>query len=302
MRKSSKTTLPFMLIALPGVVYLIINNYIPMFGIFLAFKDYKYSKGIFGSDWCGLKNFKFLFATDDALIMTRNTILYNLVFIVLGTVAAIFIAILMCELGERMRVKIFQSCLLLPNLLSWVVIGIIGFAFLSADTGFINNTILRTMGKESVSWYMQPNVWPLILVLVFLWKNAGYQSIIYMASISGFDKSIYEAASIDGASKLKQIFSITLPLLVPTITILTLMAVGRIFFSDFGLFYQVPQDSGALYAVTQTIDTYVYRGLMQSNNVGMAAAAGFYQSVIGFVLVVAANAVVKKINPENALF
>ncbi len=234
--------------------------------------------------------------------MTRNTILYNLVFIVLGTVAAIFIAILMCELGERMRVKIFQSCLLLPNLLSWVVIGIIGFAFLSADTGFINNTILRTMGKESVSWYMQPNVWPLILVLVFLWKNAGYQSIIYMASISGFDKSIYEAASIDGASKLKQIFSITLPMLVPTITILTLMAVGRIFFSDFGLFYQVPQDSGALYAVTQTIDTYVYRGLMQSNNVGMAAAAGFYQSVIGFVLVVAANAVVKKINPENALF
>lgn len=291
-----------MLIALPGVVYLIINNYIPMFGIFLVFKDYKYSKGIFGSDWCGLKNFKFLFATDDALIMTRNTILYNLVFIVLGTVAAIFIAILMCELGERMRVKIFQSCLLLPNLLSWVVIGIIGFAFLSADTGFINNTILRTMGKESVSWYMQPNVWPLILVLVFLWKNAGYQSIIYMASISGFDKSIYEAASIDGASKLKQIFSITLPMLVPTITILTLMAVGRIFFSDFGLFYQVPQDSGALYAVTQTIDTYVYRGLMQSNNVGMAAAAGFYQSVIGFVLVVAANAVVKKINPENALF
>ena len=144
---------------------------------------------------------------------------------------------------------------------------------------------------------MQPNVWPLILVLVFLWKNAGYQSIIYMASISGFDKSIYEAASIDGASKLKQIFSITLPMLVPTITILTLMAVGRIFFSDFGLFYQVPQDSGALYAVTQTIDTYVYRGLMQSNNVGMAAAAGFYQSVIGFVLVVAANAVVKKINP-----
>ena len=142
----------------------------------------------------------------------------------------------------------------------------------------------------------------MILVLVFLWKNAGYQSIIYMASISGFDKSIYEAASIDGASKLKQIFSITLPMLVPTITILTLMAVGRIFFSDFGLFYQVPQDSGALYAVTQTIDTYVYRGLMQSNNVGMAAAAGFYQSVIGFVLVVAANAVVKKINPENALF
>ena len=208
----------------------------------------------------------------------------------------------MCELGEKTRVKFFQGALLLPNLLSWVVIAFIAYAFLNADTGFINNTILKAMGKDPVSWYNNASAWPGILILVFLWKNMGYQSIVYMASISGIDKSLYEAAAIDGASKRKQIFSITLPLLKPTIVMLVLMAVGRIFYSDFGLFYQVPQNSGALFNVTQTIDTYVYRGLMERNNVGMSAAAGFYQSVVGFVLVLLANYAVRKVDSDNALF
>lgn len=224
--------------------------------------------------------------------MTRNTLLYNTAFIIIGTVAAIFVAILMCELGEKTRVKFYQAIMLLPNLLSWVVIGFIAYAFLNADTGFINNTFLRWLGIDPISWYSTPGAWPVILVIVNLWKNVGYQSIIFMAAISGIDKSLFEAAAIDGASKLRQIRSITLPLLKPTIITLTLMSVGRIFYSDFGLFYQVPQNSGAIYATTQTIDTYVYRGLMELNNVGMSAAAGLYQSIVGFILVLIANQIV----------
>lgn len=272
-----------------------------MFGVFLAFKKFNYFKGIFGSDWCGFDNFEYLFK-QDAFLIVRNTILYNLVFIIAGTILSILVAIMMCELGEKFRVKIFQSSLLLPNLLSWVVIGFIGFAFLNSDTGFINHTVIKLFGGKGVAWYTTPKYWPVILLIVYLWKNIGYSSIIYMASISGIDKSIFEAAKIDGATKYKQIRHITIPMLKPTVIILTLMSVGRIFYSDFGLFYQVPMNSGALYNVTQTIDTYVYHGLMELNNVGMSAAAGLYQSVIGFVLVILANTIVRKVDSDNALF
>lgn len=299
---SLRQNLPLLLIAAPGIIYLLINNYIPMAGLFVAFKKYNFMKGLFGSDWCGFDNFKFLFATKDAWIMTRNTLLYNIVFIIVGTVFAIAIAIMLCELGKRLRVKLFQAAFLMPNLLSWVVIGFIAFAFLSAETGFINKSILEPLGIEPVTWYMVEAPWPFIIVLVNLWKNAGYQSIVYMASISGIDRSMYEAAVLDGASKMQQIFRITLPNLKPTIITLTLMSVGRMFYSDFGLFYQVPQNSGALFNVTQTIDTYVYRGLMESNNIGMSAAAGFYQSIVGFLLVLVANWIVRKLDSDNALF
>jgi putative aldouronate transport system permease protein len=293
-KKRKFKNLPLFMIALPGIVYLLINNYIPMFGIFLAFKNYSLRKGVFGSDWCGLQNFQFLFKTKDAWIMTRNTII--------GTIVAIAIAVMMCELGKKTRVKFFQAALLLPNLLSWVVIGFIAYAFLNADTGFINKTILAGLGLDPVSWYSYTGAWPAIIIIVNLWKNMGYQSIVYMASISGIDKSIYEAAAIDGATKMQQIFRITLPMLKPTVITLTLMSIGRIFYSDFGLFYQVPQNSGALFNVTQTIDTYVYRGLMELNDVGMSAAAGLYQSLVGFALVLIANGIVRKVDSENALF
>lgn len=301
-RTSYAKSWPLLIIAAPGILYLLINNYIPMFGVFLAFKNYSFMKGVFGSDWCGFSNFEFLFRTKDAWVITRNTLLYNIAFIIIGTIAAVFVAILLSELGEKLRTKLFQSALLLPNLLSWVVIGIIVYAFLNADNGFIDKTILPMMGGDTISWYSAPKYWPVILMIVYLWKNTGYSAIIYMASIAGIDKGIYEAAQLDGATKLKQIRYVTLPMLKPIVITMTLMLVGRIFYSDFGLFYQVPQNAGALFEVTQTIDTYVYRGLMESNNVGMSAAAALYQSVVGFIIVLIANGTVKKLDPDNALF
>ena len=306
MEKRRKTNMaktgPLLLIAVPGILYLLINNYLPMFGVFLAFKDFNYFKGIFGSDWSGFDNFRFLFKTRDAWIMTRNTLLYNAAFIIIGTIAAIFIAILLYELGQRRRVRLFQSALMLPNLFSWVVIGFVVYAFLNADTGFINNTVFPWLGIQPFSWYSTPGPWPAILIIVYLWKYMGVTSIVYIASIAGIDKGVYEAAQIDGATKIQQIIKITVPLLKPTVIIMVLMAIGRIFYSDFGLFYQVPQNSGRLFGVTQTIDTYVYRGLMELNDVGMSAAAALYQSVVGLLLVLGANALVRKLDSENALF
>ena len=297
-----KEYLPLYLMMLPGLLYLLINNYLPMTGIILAFKKLNFSKGILASPWAGLDNFKFLFSSKDAWIITRNTLLYNVAFIVLGTIFAIFIAILLCELGERISARLFQSALILPYLLSWVIISYIVFAFLSSDNGYINKAILEAAGKDGINWYGTPFYWVIILVLVYLWKSMGYQSIVYMSNIAGIDSSIKEAARIDGANKLQEIRYIILPLLKPTVIIMVLMAIGRIFYSDFGLFFQVPMDSGALYPATQTVDTYVYRGLMKLNDIGMASAAGLYQSVVGFILVLLSNLAVRRIDPDNALF
>lgn len=295
-------TLSLLVLALPGLVYLIINNYIPMGGIFIAFKQFDYREGIFGSDWIGFKNFQFLFSTPDAWIMTRNTILYNFAFIVIGTICALALALAMNEIKDREFSKYFQGAFLLPNLISMVVISYVVFAFMNADTGFFNKTVLPALGIDEVNFYTSPKHWPWILMLVYIWKNTGYTAIIYLSSMAGISPEIYEAAKIDGATKWDQIRLITLPLIRPTIIILTLLAVGRIMFSDFGLFYQVTMNSGALYSATQTIDTYVYRGLMQLGNIGMASAAGFYQSIIGFVLVLTANWIVRKVDPDEAMF
>jgi len=297
-----RTNISLMLIALPGLLYLLVNNYIPMAGIFIAFKKIDYVKGIFGSDWAGLDNFKYLFQTDAAWVMIRNTVLYNLVFIAVGTVLAIALAIFMSEVANKFAAKWFQTGLLLPSLVSMVIVSYLVFALLSTENGLINKQILEPLGKKATSWYSEMRYWPAILVIVQAWKTAGYTSIIYIASIAGIDKQVYEAARIDGAGKMKQIFKITLPMLKPTISIMVLMMIGRIFASDFGLFYQVPMNSGALFPVTQTIDTYVYRALMNSNDIAMSSAAGLFQSVLGFALVMIANAIVKRKNPENALF
>lgn len=300
-RSLMRRSIPIYLMALPGLIYLFINNYMPMPGIVLAFKNYKAKKGIYGSPWAGLKNFKYLFATSDAFIITRNTICYNLVFILVNTIAAIAVAIILSELTGRLK-KAYQSVILLPYLLSAVIISYLVFAFLSPENGFINNSILEPLGKEPVSWYQETKYWPFILVFVNLWKGIGYNCIIYLSTIISFDRGYYEAAAIDGATKWQQITKITLPLLRPTIIMLTLMAVGRIFYYDFGLFYQVPQNSGALLPVTNTIDTYVYRGLLELGDISMSAAAGVYQSLVGFVLVLLANLAVRKIDPDSALF
>lgn len=300
-RKFQKKDLSLLLIALPALLYLLINNYVPMLGIFIAFKNLDFSKGIFASPWCGLQNFEFLFKTKDAWIMTRNTILYNLVFIVVGTILSIALAVLLCEVAGKLASKLFQEALILPNLISIIIVSYIVYAFLNSDTGLVNH-FLESIGGNPVSWYMESKYWPIIISIVFIWKNVGYNSIIYVAGISGIDKSIYEAAQIDGAGKFKQIFKITVPMIMPTVIMMTLLSIGRIMSSDFGLFYQVPMNSGALYATTQTVDTYVYRALMQMQDFGMSSAAGLFQSVIGFILVLFSNYIVRKKSAENALF
>ncbi len=287
--------------AFPGLAYLFINNYMPLPGLVLAFKKFNVRKGIYGSDWAGLSNFKYLFKTQDAFVITRNTILYNLTFIVVNTIAAIAVAIILAELTGRLK-KVYQSAILLPFLISAVIVSYLVFAFLSTENGFINNSILAPLGIDNISWYTEKKYWPYILVFVNTWKTVGYSCIIYLATVVGFDRAYYEAATIDGANKWQQITKITIPMLKPTIIMLTLLAIGRIFYSDFGLFYQVPQNSGALYSVTNTIDTYVYRGLLELGDVTMSAAAGLYQSFVGFVLVLSANLIVRKIDPDSALF
>ena len=300
--KTMKRFWPLYLMFLPGVIYLFVNCYIPMFGIQIAFRQYNARDGIYGSPWCGLDNFEFLFRTDDAFVMTRNTLLYNLVFIVLGTVLAIAVAIILNEVRSKSAKQVYQTVILIPYLISMVIVSYLAFAFLSSSNGYINNSVLKAFGMEAVDWYTQPQYWPVILVIINIWKGLGYNMILYYATICGIDHTLYEAAVVDGATRWQQIRSITLPSLKSTIIILTLMALGGIFRSDFGLFYQVPQNSGPLISVTQTIDTYVYRGLMQTNNIGMSSEAGVYQSVVGFILVVSANFVVRKLDSESSLF
>ena len=293
---------PLYLMTLPSLLYLVINNYLPMSGLVIAFKQYNAQKGIWWSPNIGLKNFEFLFTTKDAWVITRNTLAYNAVFILLGTVFSVAVAILLNELHSALGRKVYQTVTLVPFMVSIVVVSYLANAFLDTENGFINNSILEPLGLDPVSWYSTPGPWPVILVLVNLWKNFGYNCIIYYATLVGINREYYEAAVIDGAGRWQQIRYITLPGLKTTIITLTLLSVGRIFYSDFGLFYQVPMNSGPLFDVTNTIDTYVFRGLMQSNNIGMASAAGFYQSLVGFVLVMLANGIVKKISPENALY
>ncbi|MDE6973324.1 MAG: ABC transporter permease subunit [Lachnospiraceae bacterium] len=297
-----KRFIPFYIMMIPGLTYLFINNYIPLTGLQLAFKKFKYNEGIFNSPWVGMKNFSFLFKTNDAWVLFRNTLGYNLLFLVINTVLAIAVAILLNEVRSAFIRKMSQTVVLIPFLLSYVVISYIVYALLGQSGGMVNNSILKPLGMEPVSWYTKPKYWPLILTLVQAWKAFGYNSIIYYATIIGFDKSLYEAAAVDGAGVWKRILFITMPMLKATVITLTLMSIGRMFYSDFGLFYQVPMNSGMLQKATTTIDTYVYRGLMESNDIGRAAAAGFLQSILGFVTVLTANTVVRKIESENALF
>ena len=294
--------LPLYLMMLPGCAYLIINNYIPMTGIVLAFKQYHFKTGIYHSPNVGFKNFKFLFTTKDAWVITRNTICYNLVFILLGTVLAVGVAILLNEIRAKLAKKLYQTVILIPFLISIVIVSYLVYAFLNTENGFLNNGILKPLGKSPISWYSSPQYWPVILVVTHIWKGFGYSCILFYATLLGIDRELYEAAVIDGASRWQQIKHITLPGLKTTLVILTLMSISKIFYSDFGLFYQVPMNQGTLMDVTNTIDTYVYRGLMTSTNLGMTAAAGLYQSFVGFVLVVTANLVVRRIDPESALF
>lgn len=299
--KNIKKAFPYYIMLLPGFIYLIINNYIPMAGVVIAFKNVDFRKGIFRSDWIGFKNFEYLFKTPDAFLITRNTILYNLAFIVVNMAVAIVFAIFLAEIRSKMAVKLYQTIILLPFTISIVIVSYLAYAFLAGDSGLLNG-ILTSLGFEKISWYTEPKYWPFILVIVNCWKGVGYGTVIYLASIMGINSEYYEAAAVDGITKFQQIRYITIPMIRPTIITMLLLNIGRVLYSDFGLFYQVPMNSGALLDATNTIDTYVYRGLITLGDIGMSSAACFYQSVVGLVLVLGANWLTQKFSSENALF
>lgn len=300
-RRNTKMVLALFSMMLPGMIYLLINNYVPMAGIVVAFKSFNYSKGIWGSEWTGLSNFTYLFKTQDAFHIIRNTVGYNIVFIVLGNICSVTVAIMLNFLRGKMNKKVYQTVILIPYLISMVVVSYIVYGFLSQESGFINKLIV-SLGGEAISWYTEPKYWPVILVIVNLWKGVGYSSIVYYATVIGIDTSLYEAASIDGANVWQQVWHVTLPGLKTTVITMVLLAMGRMFYSDFGLFYQVPMQSGLLSGVTDTIDVFTYKALTQLNDVGRAAAAGFLQSVLGFIMVLTANLIVRKVDDESALF
>ena len=293
---------PLYLMMLPALLYLLINNYIPMAGMVIAFKKLNFAKGIWASPWAGLKNFKFMFASRDAWVITRNTLLYNVAFILVNMVIGIAIAILITEVKNIKLKKLYQSAILLPFLMSMVILSYIVYALLSAENGLVNNSILPLFHMDPIQWYQKPKYWPAILIIANCWKGVGYGCLIYIASLIGIDPSFYEAARLDGASKWQEITKITLPSLVPTIITLLLLSIGRIFYSDFGLFYQVPMNSGVLVPTTNVIDTYVYRALIEQGNISMSSAAGVYQSLVGFCVVMLSNWIVRKVDKDQALF
>ncbi len=295
------------LLALPTTIWYLMFAYLPMFGVIIAFKKFRFIPGgtfidsLLKSKWVGFDNFKFLFATPDAALMFRNTLAYNAVFIIVGMVITVSLALMISQLHSQKFAKVVQTAMFMPFFLSMVVVSYFVFSFLSADKGMVNN-MLKSMGLETIQWYLTPGYWPVILLFINVWKGMGYGMVLYLAAITGIDASLYEAAIIDGASKWQQMKYITLPMLQPIIIILFIMSVGRIFSSDFGLFYQVPRNSGPLVDVTQTIDVYVYKALTGMNNLGFSSAAAFMQSVLGLITIVSANFIVTKVDKDSALF
>lgn len=290
------------LMLVPGLLYLLFNNYIPMTFTVIAFKKFNFQKGIWGSEFNGLENFKALFSTRNSWIILRNTIGYNLVFIAASLIIGLTLAILLDELSSRKGKRMYQIAYLIPYMISITVVSYIVYAFLSTETGFVNNGILKAMGRDRVSWYSEPKYWPFILVAVNQWKWLGYNAIIYYSSVISIDPVFYEAATIDGASRFRRILYVTIPLIRSTVITMTLLQLGSIFRTDFGLFYQVPMDSSALMNVTNTIDTYVYRGIKSVGTLGMSSAAGLYQSIVGFALILVTNSIVRKTDADSAIF
>lgn len=300
-KKKLLNSIPIYGMMLPGLIYLFCNNYLPMFGIVIAFKKINWTKGIWGSAWVGFENFEFLFQSSDAFIMIRNTLLYNISFIIMAPIFAITVAILLNEVRRKISRTLFQTTILLPYLMSWVVVSYLAYAILSNDTGFLNN-ILNHFGLQSIAWYQQSKYWPFILFFVHFWKGIGFTMIIYYSSIVGISEEYYEAARLDGAGKWKQIIHITLPLLKSTVISLLIIQVGAIMASDFGLFYQIPKNQGILYPATMTIDTYVYNTLMKLGNISMSSAASVLQSIVGFCLVIVTNMIVRRYESDSSLF
>lgn len=294
------------MLSAPAAILLVLFCYLPMFGIIIAFKNFQiagsnYIMGLLKSPWCGFANFKYLFATSDAYIILRNTIGYNLIFMALGVAIPVTLAIMLSELLNTFLAKTYQTMMLLPYFLSWVVVSGFVYVFLAPGQG-IANQVLQYLHLGTVQWYTDVKVWPFLLTFFNVWKNFGYQTVIYLAAIAGIDRTLYEAAQIDGASKIQQAVYILIPGIKTIIVILLLLALGSVCSGDFGLFYLVPRQSGPLYNVTEIIDIYVYGAISGTGSMGMSAAAAFFQSVVGCVMLVISNLFIRKIDPESALF
>ena len=296
-KKMLKRAIPLYIMVAPGFIYLLINNYIPMLGIVIAFKNLNFSKGILKSDWAGLSNFEYLFKAPDAFLITRNTILYNVAFIVVNTVVAIVIAIILSEIRSKMKVKMFQSCVLIPSLISIIIVSYLAYAFLSGRTGFINGS-LAAAGKDTISFYTEPKYWPAILIFINCWKGAGYSSIIYLAAILGIDQEMYEAAKIDGATRPQQIWYITIPAIRGTVLVVFILNLAKVL----NLFEPVwVLQNAMVMGVSDVIGTFVYRLGITGADYGLSTAAGLFKSVISVILVTVANRASKKINGEGIL-
>lgn len=283
------------------LLLIFVFNYLPMGGTIIAFKNYRFDKGIFGSDWIGFRNFEFFVTSSEVVKLLRNTLGMNFVFIITGTISSLILAFILYELQSRRATKVFQTMLITPNFLSWVVVSYMVYAFLHPQNGILNQ-FLAGLGMETIDWYNKPEAWPFILTIATIWKNVGMDSVVYYAALMGTDTSLIEAAKIDGANKLQINFKIVLPTLIPIITVLSILKVGNIFRADFGLFYQLPRQVVALYPTTDVIDTYIFRVMREIGDMGMSTAVGLLQSVVGCILVIATNACVKKIDDSMSLF
>lgn len=288
-------------LTVPGLLLMLLFNYLPMFGLILAFKNFKFNLGFFGSEWVGLKNFAFFFKSGVVGRLVRNTLGMNLLFLLVNTVVTILLALLLYELKNRIAIRFYQTIIFLPFIVSWVAASYALYANLSDVNGILKN-VLTFFGMEELRWYVTPEVWPVILLICYLWKQIGYGMIIYYGNLMALDPSYYEAATLDGANRFQMARYISWPHIRPTVIMFTILTLGRVFSADFGLFYYMPQNSSLLYPTTDVIDTYVYRALRQSGNVGMSAAIGLLQSVIGFLVLLAANKLAKKIDEGGAVF
>ena len=289
-----------LLLALPGIVLIFLFHYLPLSGLVIAFKNVDYSVGIFKSDWVGFKNFEFFIKSNDAFRITRNTLVLNALFIVFSTIVSVTVAIMLYYVGKNM-LKVTQTVLFLPYLISWVVASYALEAFIDPRNGVINH-FLTSIGGNNINFYYEPKYWYVILVICNVWKVAGYNSILYYTRLLSIDPTLYEAAEIDGANTWQKIRYITLYMLRPMIVMLVLLAIGNIFYSDFGMYFFLTKDNGMLYPVTDVIDTYIFRALKTINNPGMGAAVGLFQSVMGFLLVITANKISRKIDEEGSIF
>lgn len=301
MKKFNIGQVQLTIMCIPVLVLVALFNYFPMFGLIIAFKNYTFDKGIFGSKWVGFNNFKFFFFSQDVWNVTRNTILLNIGLIIVSTVVSVILALMLYEISNRIVIKTYQTAMFFPYFLSWVVVAYIAYAFFNESYGIFNK-LFESLGMSTVSWYSEPGIWPIILILAGAWKSIGYNTVIYYSCLMSVDSEFFEAAAIDGAGKLKTIMNISLPFLNPVIIMLTLLSLGRIFYSDFGLFWFLPMQSGILIPTTDVIDTYIFRSLRVVGDIGMSSAVNFYQSLMGMATILIFNFIIRKIDNDSALF